>query len=52
MANQDSKRMPPDIQQYFDTLPPMIQETLTQCGIQFSSREELETYAKNLMSGN
>ncbi len=35
--------------QYFSSLPPVVQATIKQCGIQFSSEEELRGYAEKLM---
>ena len=34
---------------YFDTLPPMVQETIEQSGFKPQSVEELKTTASNLM---
>ena len=34
--------------QYFSSLPPVVQATIKQCGVKFSS-EELRSYAEKLM---
>lgn len=36
--------------EYFNTLPPMVQESIKQSGIKFSNEEEMKNYAKNLLS--
>ena len=35
--------------QYFSSLPPVVQATIKQCGVKFSTAEELRSYAENLM---
>ena len=37
------------MQQYFSTLPPMIQESILQSGIPFQTEEELRQAVENLM---
>lgn len=34
---------------YFSSLPPVVQATIKQCGVSFSSEEELRGYAEKLM---
>ncbi len=38
-----------ETQAYFNSLPPMVQETIKQTGVSFSSKQELERYAANLV---
>ncbi|MCI8650610.1 MAG: hypothetical protein HFG20_10910 [Anaerotruncus sp.] len=38
-----------ELAEYFSSLPPMVQTTIKQCGVKFSSRQELEQYAAHLM---
>ena len=35
--------------QYFSSLPPVVQATIKQCGVKFSSEEGLRSYAEKLM---
>ncbi len=37
------------VEQYFSTLPPMVQESIKQSGLEFSSVRELKKYAGNLL---
>ncbi|MDD4796331.1 MAG: hypothetical protein PHO66_01005 [Eubacteriales bacterium] len=39
----------PQMQQYFDSLPAYIQETIAQAGPQFDSLQQLEQMAQHLL---
>ena len=52
MADQQNKNSicsSPEMQQYFNTLPEFIQETITQSGAQISTVQDLKACADNLM---
>ena len=40
----------PQLEEYFSTLPPMIQESILQSGAAFQTRQELEQVVKQLTS--
>ncbi|MCI8623445.1 MAG: hypothetical protein HFG26_07250 [Provencibacterium sp.] len=41
----------PAMKQYFDSLPPYVQENIKQAGSDICSLEELKSCAQNLMRG-
>ena len=43
---------PSEIQKHFYSLPPMIQETILQSGVQVQSVEQLDSLAKDLAKAN
>lgn len=42
----------PQSSQYFNSLPPMVQETIMQTGVKFTNEDDLKKYAENLMRHN
>lgn len=48
----DSISKDPAMQQYFDTLPAFVQETIKLCSIQPQSKAELQQCAEHLMNKN
>lgn len=55
MANANAKDCisnDPAMQQYFNTLPEFVQETIKQSSIQPQNKEELQKCAENLMKKN
>ncbi len=53
MAKQNPQSNPltqdPEIQQYFQSLPPYIQETIYQSGVEITSKQQLQQCADGLM---
>lgn len=47
--NSFSQNLSPDAKAYFDSLPPMLQETVMQSGAKLTTKEELESFCKNTM---
>ena len=52
MPNQPNVMQDPNMKQYFDTLPPSVQETIMQSGVQVDSLEQLKACAENFMKKN
>lgn len=49
MQKKDLEKMDKSAREYFDSLPPSLQETLMQSGVTMTTREQLETYCRNTM---
>lgn len=47
--NTFSQNLPPDAKAYFDSLPPMLQETVMQSGAKLTSKADLESFCKNTL---
>jgi len=45
----DPRKLDAETREYFNSLPPMVQEDLLQTGAQFSSREELQRVVEQLL---
>ena len=41
----DINMLDPEARLFFDSMDPLLQETIMQSGVEFSTREELENYA-------
>lgn len=42
----------PHMQQYFSSLPPYVQETITQSAVEFSDAQSMKQFAENLTRKN
>ncbi len=44
-------KLDPEARAYFDTLPKNLQENLTQCGSNMTTKAELEAYCRHMTEG-
>ncbi len=49
MQKKDLEKMDQSAREYFDSLPPLLQEQLTQSGVVMTTKEQLEAYCKNIL---
>ncbi len=49
MQKKDLEKMDQSAREYFDSLPPMLQEQVMQSGVTMTTKEQLETYCRNTM---
>lgn len=49
MRKQELDNMEQSAREYFDSLPKLLQEQLTQSGVAMTTREQLESYCKNVL---
>ncbi len=52
MQKKDLEKMDQSAREYFDSLPPTLQEQLMQCGVTMTTKEQLETYCKNALGAS
>ncbi len=52
MQEKDLEKMDAGAREFFDSLPPTLQEQLMQCGVTMTTREQLETYCKNALGAS
>lgn len=52
MQKKDLEQMDQDARAYFNSLPPTLQEQLTQSGVKMTTKEQLESYCKNMLGQN
>ncbi|MGI6260500.1 MAG: hypothetical protein ACOYJR_01520 [Acutalibacteraceae bacterium] len=45
----DPKQLDSETRDYFNSLPPMVQEDLMQSSLQFSCKSELQNFAEQLL---
>lgn len=48
----DINKLDNSAQEYFYSLPLMVQEQIVQCNVNFSCREDIERYYKNTVCGS
>ncbi len=49
MQKKDLEKMDQSARAYFDSLPVLLQEQLTQSGVTMTTKEQLEAYCKNIL---
>lgn len=49
MQKKDIEKMDKNARDYFDSLPPALQETLMQSGVTMTTKQQLEAYCKNAL---
>lgn len=49
MQKKDLEQMEPGAKAYFESLPVMLQEQLTQSGVKITTKEQLESCCKNIL---
>lgn len=49
MQKKDLKKMDQNAREYFNSLPVLLQEQLTQSGVAMTTKEQLESYCKNAL---
>lgn len=51
MQKKDFEKMDKAARDYFNSLPPTLQETVMQSGVTMTTKEQLETFCKNTLDG-
>ena len=49
MQKKDLEKMDQNAREYFNSLPVLLQEQLTQSGVAMTTKEQLESYCKNAL---
>lgn len=52
MKEKDLEKMDQSAREYFDSLPPVLQEQLMLSGVTMTTKEQLETYCKNALGAS
>lgn len=52
MQKSDLEKMTASARDYFNSLPPALQESIMQSGVTMTTRDQLETFCKNTLQSH